>query len=118
MNISQIYEKEKEYKFFKLLSETNDKGIIRKEFKEYKLKAYIDYQSYNSSINPIKSIDTRENLVGIIRIPTLAIDNNKATEKLEITSGDYIVYEKKKYELIEVRKIKYELKNVFQTYSF
>ena len=116
MNISQIYEKEKEYKFFKLLSETNDKGIIRKEFKEYKLKAYIDYQSYNSSINPIKSIDTRENLVGIIRIPTLAIDNNKATEKLEITNGDYIVYENKKYELIEVRKIKEELKNYYTFY--
>ena len=49
MNISQIYEKEKEYKFFKLLFETNDKGIIRKEFKEYKLKAYIDYQSYKSN---------------------------------------------------------------------
>ena len=116
MNISQIYEKEKEYKFFKLLSETNDKGIIRKEFKEYKLKAYIDYQSYNSSINPIKSVDTRENLVGIIRIPTLAIDNNKATEKLEITNGDYIVYENKKYELIEVRKIKDELKNYYTFY--
>ena len=68
MNISQIYEKEKEYKFFKLLSETNDKGIIRKEFKEYKLKAYIDYQSYNSSINPIKSIDTRKNLVRFLGV--------------------------------------------------
>ena len=45
MNISQIYEKEKEYKFLKLISQKNINGIIESKFEEYKIKSYIDYQS-------------------------------------------------------------------------
>ena len=116
MNISQIYEKEKEYKFFKLISEVNVNGIIEKTFKEYKIKAYIDYQSYSSNNRKIQDINTRENLVGIIRIPTIAIDTNGLTETIEISDGDYAVFNNAKFEIIEVRKLQDELKHYYTFY--
>ena len=116
MNISQIYEKEKEYLFFKLISERNVKGLIKKEHKEYKIKAYIDYQRYNFANNNSKNVSTQEYLTGVVRIPTLAVNLDKKTEKIEISNGDYIIFDNKKYEIIQVKKIKDESKEYYSFY--
>ena len=116
MNISQIYEKEKEYSFFKLISEKNIKGLIKREYKEYKIKAYIDYQNYNFVNNIAKDINAREYLTGIIRIPTSVVDGNKNVSKIDIENGDYIIFRNKKYEIIQTKKLKDEMKEYYSFY--
>ncbi|BBM35454.1 hypothetical protein [Pseudoleptotrichia goodfellowii] len=116
MNISQIYEKEKEYKFLKLISQKNINGIIESKFEEYKIKSYIDYQSYKANNDKIESINTRDNLLGIVRIPTVSVDKNGNSGTIEVNNGDCIIYENKKFELIEVRKLKDELKHYYTFY--
>lgn len=116
MNISQIYEKEKEYSFFKLISEKNVKGLIKREYKEYKIKAYIDYQNYNFTNNAAKDINTREYLTGIVRIPTMAVDINKNASKIDITNSDYIIFGNKKYEIIQAKRLKDEMKEYCSFY--
>lgn len=116
MNISKIFEKEKEYDFYKLISETNVNGIIEKDYKKYKIKAYIDYQTYETNVSEYTDIDDRETLLGLVRIPTVAVDTVNASSILIIENGDYLVFKNKKYEVIEVREKEASMKRYYVFY--
>ena len=116
MNMTNFYDKEKVYILKSLVSRNNELGKIVNVYEDFKIKAYVTYESINISPKQVETVSTQKKLVALIQYPTKAVkvSDNSVIEDLALKDGDCIEY---KDEVFEISNINLEVDEMKKYYT-